>query len=68
MAETENQSNKNKHGRPKSKIKKDRVLRFRVTAEEQEQVKQIALDKNMSLSKFFRSLIWEETENSENEI
>ena len=66
MAETENQSNKNKRSRPESKIKKDKVLRFRVTAEEQEEVKQIALDKNMSLSKFFRSLIWQETESSEN--
>ena len=67
MAETENQSKKNKRDRLEPKNKKDKVLRFRVTAEEQEEVRQIALDKNMSLSKFFRSLIWEEKENSGNE-
>lgn len=57
---------KKRKGRPSLEVKREKIIHFRVTVEEEKEINQIAQEKDMNLSDFFRSLIWKESENSEN--
>ena len=49
-------------GRPESENKKDKVIRFRVTKEEQEEIKKLAEEEGKTVSELFRSFLWGEIE------
>jgi len=61
--ENQNQpENKKGKGRPLLENKKDRVIRFRVTKEEEDEIKRLAEEEGKTVSKLFRSFLWGEIE------
>ena len=56
----ENQPEKKK-GRPILETKKDKMVRVRVTENEMKELKKLAEESGMTVSDFFRFLVWGET-------
>ena len=56
----ENQLNKRKDESP-SKTKKDKMVRIRVTENELKELKKLAEESGMTVSDFFRFLVWGES-------
>jgi len=58
---SENQECKKKSGRPPLENKKDKMVRIRVTENEMKELKKLAEESGMTVSDFFRFLVWGET-------
>ena len=56
----EKKETQKKAGRPVSGNRKDKMVRIRVTEDELKELKKLARDSGMTVSEFFRFLVWGE--------